>query len=140
MIIVTDNAFFKMYGKDFSTIVYDNAVYKEPHRKIFMMGLRDLSLGFEGGHDIQGIELVAGTFAHIAKNEANTDEPYFIIQDDLMIAKLSKLMFQKIKCDEAKGYHIANVQIENVVFWRDPKTGKVRNEPLCRIVLEKYSV
>ncbi len=140
LLIVTDSTFFTIYGKDFSTIVYNNSEYKEPNRKIFMMDLHDLVLGFDGGHDIQGIDLIAGTFAYIAKNEANTDEPYYIMQDDLMIAKLSKSMFQKIKCDEAKGYHIANVQIENVVFWRDSKTEKVRNEPLCRIVLEKYSV
>lgn len=132
--IVTNGADFEVHCAQGMVKTYDSAVYEEPRRKILMMGLRDLYLGFKGGHDIQGIDLMAGAKVRL---ERNGDAPYYIKHKGLLIARVSRLMHDKIGAEEKRGYRVVGGEIENVVVWKNPKTQVVFHEPLCRIILEK---
>jgi len=44
-------------------------------------------------------------------------------------------MFEKIKAQEQNGYHIQDMEIENVVAWFDDRYGLYRQQPLCKVVM-----
>ncbi len=137
--IITDNPMFTQYKKESATLIKDESDYPEPNLKIFMMGLQDLYLSFGGGQDIQGEDILAGSEANISSYQKDESDPYYIEQNGLMIAKFSKFMHSKVKEKESRGYEIVFIVIENVVVWNDEKTNRYKQQPLCRIVMQKSS-
>jgi len=136
LIIVTDSDVFSKSLTSAVQLRTDLTIYKEPKRKTLVMGLADLYLSFQGGQDIQEVDLISGTKAYI--KEVMPKKPYFIMQDGLMIARFSNKMNNEILLLEQQNYKIIDVEIENIIHWFDEKNSVFRQEPLCKIVLEKH--
>ena len=135
LIIITDHEVFNQNVQSQTRCKFDAILYPEPNRKTLVMGLSDLWLSFQGGQDIQNVDLIAGTKATI--EEVILSKPYFIMQNGLMIARFSKKMNEQIKVLERQSYKIVDVEIENVIHWFDEGASVYRQEPLCKIVLQR---
>ena len=135
LIIVTDNEYFKSSPTSSVENTSNNKKYIEPNKKTFVMGLSDLYMSFQSQHDSQNIDLITGSQVYV--QELTKNKPYYLIQNDILIAQLSKKMQNTILTHEAQGYSLSNVIIENVIEWFDDKLEIYRQLPLCKISMTK---
>ena len=135
LIIVTDKKYFRSNSTPSVRSIINNQIYTEPNKKTLVMGLSDLYMSFLSQHDAQGIDLIAGSQAYI--REQTKDKPYHIVQNDIVIAQLSKKMQKDILTYEEQGYSVVDITIENIIEWFDEKNDKNRHLPLCKLSMYK---
>ncbi len=135
LIIVTDNEYFKSSSTAAVENIVNNKQYIEPNKKTLVMGLSDLYMSFQSQHDAQNIDLIAGSKVYI--RELTKHKPYYLVQNDILIAQLSKKMQNTIITHEAQGYSLSAVTIENVIEWFDEKYDKNKHLPLCKLSMNK---
>jgi hypothetical protein len=99
------------------------------------MGLKDINLGFNGSHEINNLDLIAGT--EIECLTALVNRPRILMHNGEMIAQLSNSFDKKITNYEARGYHIEKVEIESVIHWHDSDNKMQKIHPLCHIRMRK---
>jgi len=135
LIIVTDNEYFKSNSTSSVENIVNNKNYIEPNKKTFVMGLSDLYMSFQSQHDLQNIDLIAGSEVYV--QELTKNRPYYLIQNDISIAQLSKKMQNTILTHEKQGYLLSDVIIENVIEWFDEKSNNYKQLPLCKIAMSR---
>jgi ATP-dependent DNA helicase RecQ len=135
LIIVTDNEYFKSNATPSVKNIFNNKKYIEPNKKTFVMGLSDLYMSFQSQHDSQHIDLIAGS--EVYAQERTKNKPYYLIQHDILIAQFSKKMQNIILTQEAQGYSLSGVTIENVIEWFDEKSDMYKQLPLCKLSMIK---
>jgi len=135
LIIVTDNDYFKSNSTPFVENIENNHQYNEPNKKTFVMGLSDLYMSYNSQHDINSVDLIAGS--QVFMQEVYKNKSYVLVQNNLLIGQFSKKMHEVLKLHEAQGYKLMTMHIENVVEWVDEQFSVTRTLPLCKIIMSK---
>jgi len=135
LIIVTDNGYFKSNSTLSVINILNNKIYIEPTKKTFVMGLSDLYMSFQSQHDSQNIDLIVGTQVYM--KELRKNKPYYLIQNNILIAQLSKKMQDTILTHEAQGYSLESLTIENVIGWFDKQYDSYKQLPLCKLSMKR---
>ena len=135
LLILSNNPIFKHYVPELVQQESDANHYPEPLYKTYVMGLADVHLSFSNGLNQKEIDLIAGSKLELKVIDKN--KPYLLLHNKHTVARFSKSMFKHLKSLEQQGYQITDIEIENVVVWFDEKTKQYRQQPLCKIVMEK---
>jgi ATP-dependent DNA helicase RecQ len=135
LLVLTNNPTFKQYAPEFVKQESDANNYPQPIHKTYVMGLADIHLSFSIGLSLKEIDLIAGSKLELKVIDKN--KPYLLLHNKNTVARFSKSMFEHLKSQEQQGYQISDIKIENVVVWFDEKIQQYRQQPLCKIVMEK---
>ena len=101
--------------------------------QIVIMGLEDIYLGFRGAQNYQEIGLIAGESMQLVRNERYGSLQ--LLYKDEIVAQLSQKFQQKLEKLFAKGYKIAHIEVDFVVYWHEKGTERLLKHPLGKIEL-----